>query len=320
MHILYVTNMYPDKVHPYYGIFVSEQITAIHRKHPITYDVFFIDGRKDKTSYLKSVHAIHRQIEQNHYDLIHVHYGFSGLFLLKKLKKKIPVVITLHGGDIQVEQGKWIQVFFTKHILKHADIAITLNDRMDVIAKQLTKNTVKIPCSVNTDLFKPSDIKKPSGNSHEYTIVFPSDKTRMVKNYPLFAKTVEILQSEYKLICKEVELKNMSREEVTNLYQHADLMLMTSISEGSPQVVKEAMGCNLPIVSTKVGDVDYLLDGVRSSAVASQMDAEELAKKVYLSLNNQIKGIDGREKLFQLGLDDSSVADKIYAIYSALLK
>lgn len=312
--------MYPDKAHPYYGIFVSEQIAAIQRKYPITYDVFFIDGRKDKIAYLKSIWSIHKKIEQNSYDLIHVHYGFSGLFLLRKIVPKIPVVVTLHGGDIQAEQGKWVQVFFTKQILKHADIAITLNDRMDNITKRFMSNTVKIPCSVNTELFYPADLRKESNGSKRYIIVFPSDKTRMVKNYPLFARTIEILYSKYHVNCEEVELKNMNREEVANLYRHADLMLMTSISEGSPQVVKEAMGCNLPIVSTKVGDVDYLLDGVKGSAVASKMDAEELAEKAYLSLTNQIDGIDGREKLLQLKLDDTSVADKIYRVYYKLVK
>lgn len=111
----------------------------------------------------------------------------------------------------------------------------------------------------------------------------------------------------------------MSRIEVATLYQNADLMIMTSISEGSPQVVKEAMACNLPVISTNVGDVAHLLENVKNSAVANKMDAEELAFLAYQSLNNQISGIDGREKIFQMLLNDQSIAQKIYNIYLSLL-
>ncbi len=318
MKILFVTNMYPNNTGPYYGIFVKEQIDGISRKYPIEYDIFFVDGREDKWAYLKSIFTIHKKIENSNYDLIHIHYGFSGLFLLKRLKKKIPVIMTLHGGDIQVEQGKWIQVFITKQILKRAQIAFTLNNRMDQIVKQYTHRTIQLPCSVNTDLFKPIETVK-EAKKDSATIIFPGDSTRKVKNYPLFSQTLDLLQKRYGISCKRVELKNMNRQEVAELYQNSDLLLMTSISEGSPQSVKEAMASNLSIVSTNVGDVEYLLEGVANSIVVKDFDPELLAENVYLSLAKRIPGINGREKLLQLELDDDSVAEKIYHVYQELL-
>ena len=91
MKVLLVTNMYPTEDAPYYGIFVKEQKMAVCRFHnDVDYTVVFIDGRKDKLTYLKSINKIHKIINENEFDLIHVHYGFAGLFLLKKLKKIFP--------------------------------------------------------------------------------------------------------------------------------------------------------------------------------------------------------------------------------------
>ena len=190
---------------------------------------------------------------------------------------------------------------------------------MDKIARKYVKNTTIIPCSVNTDVFYPPLISKVINLKEKLHIIFPSDKNRFVKNYPLFEQTISILQNKYKLKCQISEIKNMSRLEVSNLYQKADLMIMTSISEGSPQVVKEAMACNLPVISTNVGDVACLLENVRNSAVAKTMNAEELAYLAYQALNNKIEGINGRDKILQMKLDDKSIAQKIYKTYSLLL-
>ena len=90
---------------------------------------------------------------------------------------------------------------------------------------------------------------------------------------------------------------------------------MTSNSEGSPQAVKEAMCCNLPCVSTPVGDVKILLEGVKDSYVSKKHEADELASLVVKSLKHEGLGITGREKAIQLELDENSVANKIYQLY-----
>ncbi len=322
MKILLVTNMYPSVNAPTYGIFVKEQEIAVCKEYPdVEYTIAFIDGSKSKKEYINSIFRIHRLIKENSFDVIHIHYGFSGLFLLfKKLAKKIPILVTLHGGDIQSEQGKNVQFFFTKLILKKTSAAITLNSRMDSIVRQYIKNTQIIPCSVNTDLFKPQEQPIVNTRPKQVKIIFPSDRTRYVKNYPLFEKTIYLLKSKYNIDCTTFEVKNISRQQVVSLYQNADLMIMTSISEGSPQVVKEAMACNLPVISTNVGDVSVLLDGVKDSGVSLDMNAESLAKLAFLAIHHKIDGISGREKIFQMQLDDKSIARKIYNMYLSLIQ
>lgn len=309
--------MYPTSDMPNYGIFVKEQIDSLKKYFNIDYEVYFINGIVDKTSYIKSIFEIKRLVNKKSFDLIHVHYGLSGLFMLWLKRFRIPILVTLHGGDIQAEQGKKIQVMLTKLIIKKADGVITLNTKMDNIARNYVKRTNIIPCSVNTDLFYPSTIQI---KKEKYLIVFPSDRSRYVKNYPLFDKTISILESRFHIECDVVEVKNMSRDQVRDLYQKADLLLMTSISEGSPQVVKEAMACNLKVVSTPVGDVKILLEGVKGSAVSENHDANELAELCMKSLNNSLFGIEGRDKIFKLMLDEKSVAKKVFELYNITLR
>ena len=83
-----------------------------------------------------------------------------------------------------------------------------------------------------------------------------------MKNYPLFRKVLSELDSRYGIRTREVVLDGKTRKETAQMMRDADLLLLTSRSEGSPQVVKEALSANLPVVSTRVGDVETLLDGV----------------------------------------------------------
>lgn len=325
MKILTVTNMYPSEARPNYGVFVKEQMEAVTRRCPdVEYDLYYIDNTHGNKAYLNSVFRINRQISRGDYDIIHIHYGLSGLFMLWPLRRwNVPVVLTLHGGDIQPEQGKTVQVPLTRMILGRVDAAISLNDRMQALASEKCRNVVKIACSVDTDIFCPAAEggRRPADRYRKIRILFPSDPARTVKNYPLFQAVVAELRAKYGLDAETANIMDMDRSQVAEAMRNADVLLMTSISEGSPQVVKEAMACNLPVVSTKVGDVDMLLEGVCRSAWSETADCGRLADLVYVSaVKGFPAGMDGREKIFRLGLDSASVAMRIYNLYLSLIK
>ena len=313
MKILYITNMYPSSTNPNYGIFVKEQICAIQEVQDIKYDVYVINGKKSKLNYFKSIYEIHKAISKCKYDLIHIHFGLSAFFLLF-FKPDIPVILTLHGSDIQSGQRKYLQVI-TKWILRKTDKVIVVNENMVDVTKRYISDIHLIPCGVNTRLFCPQNEKEEKEDSI-YHIIFPSSRNRYIKNYPLFKATCEILKDKYKLKIECHYLEGLSREEVANLYRNSDLMLLTSISEGSPQVVKEAMASDLSVVTTNVGDVMYLLSGVANSYVAPKPESEQLAQLAYQSLTNKVQGLSPREKLLSLKLDDNTIAQKVLSVYS----
>lgn len=304
--------MYPSTSNPNYGIFVKEQICAIQDVQRIEHDVYVIKGNESKFNYFKSIFEIHKAISKGHYDLIHVHFGLSAFFLLF-FKPQIPVIITLHGSDIQNGQQKYLQII-TKWVLRRANKAIVVNNNMLDVTKKYLSDIYIIPCGVNTQLFCPSNNVETKKES-KYHIIFPSSRNRYIKNYPLFQATCEILKNKYKLDIVCHYLEGLSRDEVADLYRNSDLMLLTSISEGSPQVVKEAMASNLSVVATNVGDVMNLLNGVANSYVAPKHEPETLAKLAYQSLTKKNQGLSPREKLLSLKLDNRNVAQKVLAVY-----
>ena len=314
MRVLIVTNMYPDATRPYNGIFVSEQIAAIKAYHPdVEFDVCNIDGAKGKIEYLKSIYYVNQRIRKGQYDLVHIHFGLSGLYLLSPFKTKVPTLVTFHGSDIQpAGENGLLTVCISRYVAKKTDACITLNHKMDTMVKVYNSNTFIVPCAVNTKIFYPHKVSKKQG---VIQVVFPCNHGMAVKDYPLFCNVLEILRKRYRVKCEEKELAGLSRTQVADLFNQADVLLMTSKSEGSPQAVKEALACNLPIVSTPVGDVEYLLSGVKNCFVSQTRKEEELAHLVIRSLFHESKGMTGHEKIRLLRLDEKSIADKIYKVY-----
>lgn len=317
MKVLVVTNMYPDKTRPYNGIFVAEQVEAVAELHPdVCFDVCYVDGAKGKTEYLKSVFYVNRKIRRERYDLVHIHFGLSGMFLFSPFTPDVPTLITFHGSDIQPKGGNgFLTLFTSRHAAKVADACVTLNQEMDTMVRAYCERTFIIPCAVDTSVFKPIHRQR---SADKVRIVFPCSHDMSVKNYPLFVSVMNLLREKYGIDCIEEELNGLTRQQVAELFNEADLMLMTSNSEGSPQAVKEAMACNLPVVSTPVGDVKELLQGVKDCYVSKEHNAKELAELVVRSLSHQGEGMTGYEKIQVMRLDKDSVADKIYDIYKEM--
>ncbi len=323
MNILYVTNMYPHEGHPYYGIFVKEQIEAINALNgsegrEISSKVIFINSKKTLLVYLWSIVSINFHLIFNRYDVIHIHYGLSGLFLLFNPFIRIPVVITFHGGDIQKERDRSVQRFISSKLAKKAAICIVLNDKMEDAVKKTGGKTLLAPCGIDTNIFNntPQNENKNEG----YTVVFPGSSEIAVKNYPLFKEVINeaerILKSEINII----EIKNMTRSDVAQALNDADCLLMTSFSEGSPQIIKEAMACNLPVVSTNVGDVSDQISGVDNCYIAKENRTESLLEPLLTVLHSGRRSENSRNMVFDKGLDSGSVAVKIFESYRSLLK
>lgn len=317
LKVLYVTNMFPWEKNPYYGIFVKEQIEGIEKHFNIDWNLKFINGKKSTLNYFFSIIGINWHLLWNKYDIVHIHYGFSGLFLLFNPFHRTPTVLTLHSADIDPKKEKHVQIFFTKKIVKRIAYAIILNKEMESVLKPINENLISIPCGVNTDIFKPVPVAS-SADEDEKLIVFPANQERPEKNFTLFNQVVDILRSKYNWKIRTSEVKNMTRDQVCELFCEAACVLMTSYSEGSPQVIKEAMACNAPVVSTLVGDVDYLLEGVNNSHVVTSGTAEDLAQCVHeVILKNERSS--SREQVFDLGLDEYGTSKKVYDLYLKVL-
>ena len=243
------------------------------------------------------------------YDLIHANYGLTAPFALAQPKR--PVVLSLWGSDLAGRLGT-----VSKHCAKYCDESIVMSDEM---RQQLDMNTHVIPHGIDMEQFSPrnqlhaqKDLEWDSDSKH---VLFPYDPTRNVKNYALAEQVVEQVQEEF---VKPVELQvvyGVDHDDMPLYVNAADCLLLTSRREGFPNSVKEAMACNLPVVSTDVGGVRKWIEPVENSFVGTSK--EDLADALTTVIRRGERS-NGRAHAGNLSLD--AMATDIIEVYNKALK
>lgn len=291
--------------------FILEQAKALESQS-CAVEFFGLQG-KGLAGYLSNLPALKRKIKAFAPDVIHAHYGLSGL--LANLQRRVPVVTTYHGSDINDKKV----LPFSKMAMRLSAWNVFVSQKTMDIA-QLRRNYSLLPCGVDLSdkqLTEKTEARRKMGLASEKRyILFAGAFDNTVKNAPLAKQAVEALQDDN---AELLELKGYSRDEVTLLMCAADAFLMTSYSEGSPQVVKEAMACSCPIVSVDVGDVRERVEGLAGCYVAETRDPKELAQLLQKALAFEGK-TKGRERIVADGLENGQVAKRLVGIYEKVIE
>lgn len=292
--------------------FIYEQALEL-KKFGVDTHFFLIKG-KGLWGYFMHYFFLKKELSKS-YELLHAHNGLCGL--LANLQRKVPVVTTFHGSDINVKKLRLIS--YIPLLLSTQNIFVSDNQVRKIAFKRKI-NT--IPCGVDLSLFMEKDRIDSKKNlklsaSKKY-ILFSSSFSNDVKNYPLaHSALLMINNTDVELL----ELKNKSRTDVAGLINSCEMVLLTSFSEGSPQIIKEAMACNCPIVSTDVGDVREIIGNTDGCYITSY-DPADIAKNIKLALDfsKRIGHTNGRERIVELGLDAGNIAKRISEVYKKALE
>lgn len=148
----------------------------------------------------------------------------------------------------------------------------------------------------------------------EKYILFLGDRNNERKNYRLLESAQSFCKENYKILNRYP----VPHEKVPIFLNACDVLVLTSYKEGSPNVIKEAMACNFPIVSTDVGDVRWVFGEIEGCYISS-FKPEDVAEKINTALKFG-KRTKGRERIVELGLDAESVVAKITEIYQSLIQ
>lgn len=304
----------------HFAPFIEEQITALRAVGVEV--VRYAITRKGIVGYLRELPNLKQMIRVEQPDVIHAHFGLSGV--LANLQRKVPVVTTYHGSDINVPKI----LRFSKIAMRLSAWNIFVSQRNVAIAKPKNKYTM-LPCGVNipkpwcemqNQMFQQLTLNQwvhgilKKDVKH---VLFAGAFDNAVKDSALAQVTINQLSSEG-IQVELIELKGYNRDQVTALMYNCHALLMTSKTEGSPQVVKEAMACGCPIVSVDVGDVAERIEGVEGCYVVPSRDPQDIANALQKAIAFEGR-TNGRERIIEMGLCNTQIAKRLMEIYKSLV-
>ncbi len=293
----------------YLSPFIKEQTNSLIALD-VNIEFFFIKG-KGALGYLKNLPLLKRKIKTFQPDLIHAHYGLSGM--LAVLQRQIPVITTFHGCDVYSKKSNY---YLSKIVERLSVYNIFVLDLLVKILKPTNKNYSIISCGI--DIEKNIYIEKNEARNqlnldkNKKYALFSGNYSDDRKNYTLAKQSIDIVEN-----IELIELKGYNREQVNLLMNAVDFIINTSKRETGPLVVKEAMACGCPIVTVDIGDVREVIGNTEGCCITSY-DPNDIADKIKKVLIKN-RRINGRQRIIELELDNDMVAAKILKIYKNII-
>lgn len=315
MRVLHITTNYPTPDYPIFGIFVKEQVESL-RARGVDCDVIYCDRKGRGTwMYLSYIPKVWWRILRGRYDIIHCHHVLSALICLCTLWPLFKKCVVSYQND-PVREWK-LNCFSLIHLCFNR---IIIKNTSPYLSKS---RTVYLPNGCNAGFFEPKDriaCRKELGLDSDavYILYMDSNKWgRTQKRKDRFDAVLEILRRDGADV-RALELYNTPRELIPTCMNACNLHLISSDFEGSPNSVKECMCCNVPVVSTDVGNVRDMIGDIPGCYVVEDFSPEALARAVGMVLNAS-EPFRGREAFLKKGYTLSGVALKLKSLYEEIL-
>jgi teichuronic acid biosynthesis glycosyltransferase TuaC len=283
---------------------------------------YYLIKRKGILGYMKSVVELRRYLKEEAFDLIHAHYVLSGWVTVLARPGK-PIILSLMGTDAYgdylgtnlVSLKSRYLTFLSYLIQPFVKIIIGKSEHILSYVFLKTK-AVLLPNGVDLDFFKPSTQKYREDlnlRKNAQYILFLGNKNNIRKNYKLLENSFQTIRnSNLFLVCPYPT----DQSKVVKYLNSVNVLAVPSFMEGSSNVIKEAMACNCPVVSTNVGDASWLL-GEDNGHYLAELNVHDFSEKLKMALNYSLsfRRTKGRKRLKKLGLAGDQVAKKLIDIY-----
>jgi teichuronic acid biosynthesis glycosyltransferase TuaC len=287
---------------------------------------FTVQG-KGLSGYLRGASTLRKYLKDHSVDVIHAHYTLSGWSVVLARPKQ-PIVLSLMGTDaygnyIGVNQIKFSSrylIFLTYLIQPFVHSIICKSEHIQGFV-WLKKKSHVIPNGILIDNIKPysHDFKEELGlDPQKKHVLFLGKKSSLRKNFKLVEEAMTLIPADDVYLSAPYPV---SHGVVVKYLNSVDVLVVPSLMEGSPNVVKEAMACNCPVVATNVGDIAWLL-GNEPGYFLTSFDPQDFALNIRkaLEFSENHGRTQGRARIMKLGLDSETIARRIIKVYDEVLE
>jgi glycosyltransferase involved in cell wall biosynthesis len=268
--------------------------------------------------YLDATNRLQERIQHHHYDVVHVTYGGVLAERVTSVVRERPTIVTFCGSDLLGENlsGRVRKLVSRCGVLashRAARLASGIVVQSANLERALPGNVDRtklqiIPNGVDLNRFKPQDrdssCRQLGWNPEQFHILFSRNGGDSVKRLDLAQAAVDQLKR-HAIVANLHLLQGVPHDDVPTWLNACDVLLLTSQHEGSPNIVKEALACDRPVISVDVGDVAEMIRGIEGCYLATR-DPRNLAVGLRCAYEGP-RRVDGRARMVQFSL---SVASK----------
>jgi glycosyltransferase involved in cell wall biosynthesis len=309
-----------------------------------------LPGRYHLVKLVASFFQITAYLRREKVDLVHTHCttpGFIGRLAARAAK--VPVIIhTVHGFyfDERSSRAKRLFYAFLERLAGLFTDLLLSQNRSDLeTAKRYRivppERSHLIGNGIDLERFRPLPKLPPVDGRATITCIA---RLEPVKNHTMLFHAVRLLRErgecfkvwligggslreEYQALCERMESDHLVhflgyRDDVPELLAQTDILVLTSIMEGIPRAVLEAMAMGVPVVATRVTGTAEVVRHGQTGYTVELGDAEGLAARLADLLRNpQLRaemGARGREVAIR-EFDETRIAESLKRIYRTLL-
>ena len=320
--VLVVTNLWPTEADPGYGSFVQAQMKSL-RPLGVEFDVLFINGRESRWNYARAVRDLRAKLKSNPYDLIHAHFGLSGW--VARCQGRVPVVVSFMGDDVLGRFKRSGRISLYGRLLQASSFVLARLVSAVIVKSRQMKSKLKlnsthvIPNGVDLPLFRPLDqaeARRTLGlDPQKKYVLFPYNPAEQRKRYDLIEAAVVRAREQVSEL-EMLHVQGVPGARMPLYMNAADVLVLASLAEGSPNAVKEAMAVNLPVITVDVGDAVELI-GPTEGCYLVPHEVEAIAARI-VEVCRRGTRTRGRDWIARLSME--SVAKQIVDVYATVAR
>ncbi len=320
--VLLVTNLWPTADDPSYGSAIQAQMESL-RPLGVDYDVVFLNGRQSLMNYVKGIFEVRWRVAGKPYDLIHAEFGLSGW--VARCQRRVPVVVKFMGDDVLGRFDGAGRLTLLGRIFQLSSFILARSVDAVIVMSEPMKRKLRlpsarvIPTGIDLELFRPLDRDRACRalnlDPRKKYALFPYGSDRPAKRLDLVQAAVRLARAQFPEL-EVLQVSGIPRQQMPFYYNAADVLVLASESEGSPNSVKEALAVNLPVISVEVGDTAEVLRGVEGNYIVPRT-AEAIAAPL-IEVCRRGGRSRGRERAQQFSLRDRS--QKVLEVYRSVTR